>query len=168
MDLEITRANRMTHPDSHWLELKVPPPLVALLAALGMWGLAALRPGPAAVPAWRIYPALALALVGGAFDLAGLLSFRRARTTVLPWQPEKTQALVQSGVYRLTRNPMYVGLLWELTAWALYLFSPWTLVGPLAFMAYLGRFQIRSEERVLGERFGPEYRAYQARVRRWL
>ena len=157
----------MTPSGRHWLELKVPPPVLALLVALAMLGLATLPPHPAP-PAWRIYAALALALVGGAFDLAGLLSFRRARTTILPWQPEKTQVLVQSGVYRLTRNPMYVGLLWELVAWATYLFSPWPLLGPLAFMAYISRFQIRPEERVLMERFGPEYRAYQARVRRWL
>jgi len=158
----------MTHPGEHWLELKVPPPVVALVAALGMWGFTSLGPLHPSPPAWRIYVALALALVGGAFDLAGLFSIRKARTTILPWQPEKTQALVQSGVYRLSRNPMYVGLLWELVAWATYLFSPWALLGPLAFFGYIGRFQIKPEERVLLELFGPEYRPYQARVRRWL
>ena len=158
----------MTPPSKHWLELKVPPPLVALLIALAVWGLAVLLPGHLAPPAVRVYAALALALVGGAFDLAGLLSFQRAKTTILPWRPEQTQALVQSGVYRITRNPMYVGLLWELAAWAAYLYSPWALLGPLAFMGYISRFQIRPEERVLLGLFGPEYHAYQARVRRWL
>ena len=150
------------------LELKIPPPVVALLMALGMWGIARY------VPAWeapdRVRQALAIALaaIGAGFDLAGLVAFRRARTTINPMKPRSASSLVDSGVYRVTRNPMYVGLVFFLCAWAAYLWSPWALLGPVAFAAYISRFQIAPEERALSTLFGAEYSAYMARVRRWL
>ena len=63
---------------------------------------------------------------------------------------------------------MYVGLLFILVSWAVFLSSAWALLGPLAFYLYIARFQIAPEERVLSELFGDEYLAYKARVRRWL
>jgi protein-S-isoprenylcysteine O-methyltransferase Ste14 len=102
------------------------------------------------------------------FSLAGIVSFRRARTTVNPMKPEAATSLVSSGIYRITRNPMYVGLLFVLVAWAAGLSSAWSMLEPLAFFLYIGRFQITPEERVLSQLFGAEYSAYKARVRRWL
>jgi protein-S-isoprenylcysteine O-methyltransferase Ste14 len=84
------------------------------------------------------------------------------------WSSDKTSSLVTSGVYRFSRNPMYVGMLLILTAWAVFLAVPLTLLGPLAFFLYLKRFQIEPEERVMGEIFGAEFSAYRAQVRRWL
>jgi protein-S-isoprenylcysteine O-methyltransferase Ste14 len=112
--------------------------------------------------------AAAIALAGIAFSAAGVLAFRRARTTVNPTRPEEATQLVRSGVYRITRNPMYVGLACLLVAWAVFLSSPWALLGPLAFVLYIGRFQIAPEERALAKLFGSDYSAYQAEVRRWL
>jgi protein-S-isoprenylcysteine O-methyltransferase Ste14 len=63
---------------------------------------------------------------------------------------------------------MYVGLLFVLVGWAVFLSSPLALVGPLAFFLYIGRFQIAPEERVLSKLFGNEYANYRAKVRRWL
>ncbi len=121
------------------------------------------------VPAFvRLTLAIALAAIGAGFDVSGLVAFRRARTTVNPMKPGSASSLVHSGVYRVTRNPMYVGLVFLLLGWAAYLWSPWVLFGPLAFAAYINRFQIAPEERALAALFGEEYRAYQARVRRWL
>lgn len=150
------------------LELKIPPPVVAALAAAGMWGLAALAPLLAVPGGLRVTAALLIALVGASFDLAGLIAFRRAKTTVNPMRPEASVALVSGGVYRLTRNPMYVGMALILLAWAVYLSSAWALLGPLAFALYITRFQIQPEERVLAARFGSRYAAYQSAVRRWL
>ena len=149
------------------LELKVPPPAVALVAALAMWWVSrygVLEGGP---PSWRIGAALAFAAIGAAFDVAGIVAFGRAKTTVNPMKPEKSAALVCSGVYSITRNPMYVGMVFILLAWAAYLASPWALFGPLAFAAYITRFQIKPEERVLAGRFGDAFANYQTRVRRW-
>jgi protein-S-isoprenylcysteine O-methyltransferase Ste14 len=154
------------------LELLVPPPVVVLITAALMWTASFYVPAfdmpPASSTAVRLPTALAIALAGIAFDLAGLVSFRRARTTVNPMRPSASSALVTSGVYRLTRNPMYFGLLLLLTAWAVFLSSPWLLAGPLAFVLYMNRFQIGPEERALSARFADSYTAYRRRVRRWI
>jgi protein-S-isoprenylcysteine O-methyltransferase Ste14 len=149
------------------LEHKIPPPIVGLLIAAAMWGIAKSTAATLAVPD-PVFAAAVVALVGLAFDLAGILSFLRAKTTVNPLKPEKATALVTSGVYRLTRNPMYVGMLFLLIAWAIYLDSPWALLGPLAFVLYMNWFQIGPEEKALEELFGDKFSDYKRRVRRWL
>jgi protein-S-isoprenylcysteine O-methyltransferase Ste14 len=149
------------------LELKIPPPLVGALVAALMWGLASLPPALPLPSSVRLALAGVLAAVGVAFDLLGLVAFLRRRTTVNPLRPERASSLVTGGIYRVTRNPMYVGLAFLLTAWAVYLSSLWPFVGPVLFVVYITRFQIRPEERVLRQRFG-EYESYASRVRRWL
>ncbi|WP_291010978.1 isoprenylcysteine carboxylmethyltransferase family protein [Hydrogenophaga sp.] len=153
--------------NTHALDTRIPPPVVALIVALLMWNASAWWP-LLDLPAWRIPLALGLVAVGAAFDLSGLWAFHRARTTVNPMKPGKTSSLVSSGVYRISRNPMYVGLALFLCAGAVMLWSPLALLGPPVFVAYISRFQIAPEERVLRERFGEVYVDYCARVRRWL
>jgi len=150
------------------LELKVPPPVVAVLMAGAMWGISLAAP-LLQVPAFiRVAAAATIALAGGGFSLAGAISIRRAGTTVNSMKPETASSLICSGIYRVTRNPMYVGLLFVLVAWAILLSTVWALLGPLAFVLYLNRFQIAPEERALSALFGAGYSAYKSRVRRWL
>ena len=150
------------------LELKIPPPAIAALSAAVMWGISLITP-LLDVPLYtRVFAAVVLAVTGGGFSLAGVIAFRRAKTTVNPLKPETATSLVSTGIYSVTRNPMYVGLLFILIAWATYLSSAWALLGPLGFMLYINRFQIAPEERVLSTLFGSEYTAYQSRVPRWL
>ena len=151
-----------------WLELKIPPPVVTALCALAMWGVSLHTPLVAAGEPARLCAALLIALAGFGFLVAGVVSFRLAKTTVNPLKPETATALVRSGVYRITRNPMYVGFALLLVAWAVYLASLWTLLGPLVQMAYITRFQILPEERALTLLFGAEFTAYRETVRRWL
>ena len=153
---------------SRALELKVPPPLVAVLVALTMWGASGFSGSVAALERFRLPLAIACAVVGAGFDVSGLLAFRRAKTTINPMRPRSTSAIVDYGIFRVTRNPMYVGLLFLLIGWAVYLGTWWPLLGPLAFAAYIGHFQIAPEERILTELFGARYLAYKARVRRWI
>ncbi len=150
------------------LENKVPPPLVALVFG-GLMGGASLGL-PGLELAWGTRLLLALPLIGAGllFVLAGGISFRRARTTVNPLKPEAASALVTSGIYRFTRNPMYVGFALWLLAWGLYLASPLVLLGVLGFVLYMNRLQIAPEERALGRLFGADFAAYRQRVRRWL
>ena len=82
--------------------------------------------------------------------------------------PEKSSALVCTGIYKYSRNPMYLGMALLLLAWAIYLASAWALLGVLAYVLYITRFQIIPEERVMEKLFGQEYLAYKAKVRRWL
>lgn len=151
----------------HALDTRIPPPVVGLSVALLMWALN--RGWPVDVESvWQLPLALLLVAVGAGLDLAGLWAFRRARTTINPLRPQRTSALVSGGVYRLTRNPMYLGMLSLLLAWGVYLGQPWAFLGPVGFVAYITRFQIVPEERAIRARFGPEFDAYCARVRRWL
>ncbi|MCW0232664.1 MAG: isoprenylcysteine carboxylmethyltransferase family protein [Ferrovibrio sp.] len=150
------------------LELRVPPPAVVLIVATAMWGISVLAPQVALPAEERIAAAILIAAVAAGFGLTGNLAFRRVKTTVNPLHPERASTLVQSGVYRITRNPMYLALLLFLLAWAVFLSNAWTLPGPLAFLLYITRFQIVPEERALSARFGAAYTAYCTRVRRWL
>jgi protein-S-isoprenylcysteine O-methyltransferase Ste14 len=98
----------------------------------------------------------------------GMLAFRRAKTTINPVKIGAASSIVTGGVYRYTRNPMYVGLTLMLLGLAVHIAVPFVLVGPVIFVFYITRFQIIPEERVLTSKFGEEYRKYQERVRRWL
>jgi len=151
-----------------FLELRVPPPVVGLIIAAGMWAVAQFPP-PVPMPRLVQLPVAALLLAAGvAVALGGVVSFRRARTTVNPLKPETTAALVVSGVYSFTRHPMYLGMVSVLLAWAVFLASPWSLAGPVLFALYITRFQIVPEERVLSGLFGESFAAYTRQVRRWL
>lgn len=150
------------------LELKIPPPAVALLIASIMWGISLVTPLLDLSTFLRVTTSVTIALAGLGVGLAGIIAFRRARTTVNPMKPENTSSLVCSGIYKATRNPMYVGVLFVLIAWAVFLSSVWALLGPVAFVLYITRFQIEPEERVLLRMFPVDYAAYKARVRRWL
>lgn len=150
------------------LELKVPPPLVALTCAALMYAVAQLAPG------WRwSWPHGAIlgagvALLGAALDALGVIAFLRARTTVNPLKPSRTSTIVRGGIYRHTRNPMYLGMLLFLLGFALYLAHPLAFLLLPVFVAYLTRYQIMPEERFLAAKFGAEYAAYASRVRRWI
>jgi protein-S-isoprenylcysteine O-methyltransferase Ste14 len=150
------------------LDHKVPPPIVGALVAAAMWFLSRFEPQLPLPQTAKLALVALLATSGIAFDLLGLVAFRRSRTTVNPLTPGKTSALVTGGVYKITRNPMYVGMTLLLTAWAVHLSGLWPFVGPVLFVRYISRFQIQPEERVLGDLFGREYADYAARVRRWL
>ena len=104
------------------LELKIPPPLVAAVVAGAMVAAALWLPPVLEVPyGVRLGGALVLAGAGACFDLAGLRAFRKAHTTINPLRPDRAAAVVTTGVYRVTRNPMYLGLVLILLGLALYL-----------------------------------------------
>jgi len=151
-----------------FLETRVPPPVVFGAAAALMLGLARIVPGWTFDLSGVDALAVGLALLGGASGVAGVLAFRRASTTVDPTRPDTASSLVVSGIYRWTRNPMYLGLALLLVAWALRLANAATLVGPLLFCMWMTRFQIRPEERALQEKFGEAWEAYRRRTRRWI
>src|SRR5699024_7610486 len=109
-----------------------------------------------------------LGLLGAVCGSLGVYGFRHAQTTLDPRQPRQAAKLVTTGVYRYSRNPMYLGLLLWLLAYALWLQAPFALIGPALFMAYITVFQIKPEEAALAAMFGDAYHAYTRRTRRWL
>ena len=151
-----------------WLELKIPPPVVALLCAMGMVGLPDMCGLEAfAVPFQGWVAGLVIAF-GLSFDLLGLLEFRRHSTTVNPLTPNKSSQVVSSGIYRHTRNPMYLGMAIVLVGVTIWSGSPLGLLMVLAFALYITRFQIEPEERILEAKFGEAFLDYKSTVKRWI
>lgn len=147
---------------------RIPPVALALVVALAMW--AASRRWPqfaVALPAATVVAA-ALAVVGAGVALAGVTAFRAAGTTVNPLTPGGASAVVRRGVYRFSRNPMYVGLVAGLLGWGVYLSHALALAGVPVLAWWLDRFQIVAEEQALRARFGAEYNEYCRKVRRWV
>ena len=152
----------------HDLELKIPPLVTGFVIVIRMW-----------LVSWSL-PAFALTFaplraVAAGFGLAGLvitglavLSFRKAHTTLNPMKPSSSSSLVTSGIYRFTRNPMYLGFFLALIGWALYQSNVLAFLFLPAFIFYMNRFQIEPEERALTALFGQEFVEYASRVRRWL
>jgi protein-S-isoprenylcysteine O-methyltransferase Ste14 len=150
------------------LEHRIPPPFVVLIIGGAMWLIARMT-SPFALPSGlRLGLVVSLIGFGLAMGGAGFRAFARARTTIDPVNLESASALVTTGIFRLSRNPMYVGFAALLTAWAIWLQAPLALTGVLAFMAFTWRYQILPEERVLSTKFGSPYEDYRNRVRRWL
>jgi protein-S-isoprenylcysteine O-methyltransferase Ste14 len=150
------------------LNNKIPPPIVCLIVAIAMWVSAWSSPVIDFGHTLRMTLAILFGVFGLVMALLGFEAFGEAKTTVNPVKIDAASSLVMTGVYRYTRNPMYVGLASLLVAWAIYLAAPLTLLGPLAFVLYITRFQIMPEERALSRIFGRPYDDYRARVRRWL
>lgn len=135
--------------------------------------------GVAVLVAWRT-PSLLLpvpgakalsittAVTGLGVCLLAAGQFRGARTTVDPRVPQTSSTLVTSGLYRYSRNPMYLGFALCLLALGLWLSHALALALVPAFVAYLGRFQVTPEERLLSARFGTAFDEYCRRVRRWI
>jgi protein-S-isoprenylcysteine O-methyltransferase Ste14 len=150
------------------LELRVPPPVVMAVFALFMWLVAIPFPAldldlPARSEAGALFLAIALGI-----GAAALLEFRRAKTTIHPLKPEASTALVTGGIYRWTRNPMYLAMLLILIGWAYIVSNLAALVMLPLFVSTLNRLQIEPEERALHARFGAEFDNYRRKVRRWL
>ena len=150
------------------LELKVPPPIVLLVTAVLMWLISRSLPFFAFIFPARNGFAVGLGTVGFLTGICGVLTFRRAKTTVNPTKPQSSSSLVSWGIYRITRNPMYLGGLLMLLGWAIYLSKPIAFLFLPAYILYINAFQIVPEERVLTTLFGPDFLAYKSRARRWL
>lgn len=149
-------------------KLKIPPPVYAISLGLLMWLLNHFIPITDWIsPSWNI-AGLVLMAVAFSFDLWSLLLFVRSQTTANPMKPERSSKIVTSGLYRFSRNPMYVGLLTVLLGYAIWLggITPFLML-PL-FMLLITKQQIIPEEEILEKKFGQEYLDYKARVRRWL
>ena len=112
--------------------------------------------------------AILIAISGFALATISMLEFRRASTTIDPFHPEEASSLVDSGVFRFSRNPMYVGLLLVLIGWSVWLGSYYNLVVLAMFVSYITAFQIKPEEAAMKSLFGEEYDQYRSKVRRWI
>jgi len=150
------------------LDAKLPPPVVMLLCGAAVWAAAHAWPALAIALPWRGPLGTGVFALGLAIEVAAAARFFLARTTVNPMSPQKASTLVIGGLNRFSRNPMYVGQALLLVGWALWLAHALAPLGAIVYVLWITRFQILPEERALAARFGADYAAYRARVRRWL
>ncbi len=145
---------------------RVLPPIWLFLAILASYGLNRWLPITRLVPGPWNYAGIAVILLGGTLSIPSAMSFKRAGTPVVPFSP--STRLVTSGWYRVTRNPMYLGMVIVFAGVAVLAGSLGAFLPLPALIAILDLRFIRGEERFLEEIFADEYRQYRARVRRWL
>lgn len=152
----------------HVLELKIPPGVLVAFTGAFMWLASVAAPTAAFVIPSRSLGAALMMFMGVIISGMGFARFRRAKTTVNPMKPGSASVLVEGGIYRLTRNPMYLGFLVMLLGWSIFLSNIVAFLLLPAFIFYMNRFQIEPEEKALGALFGKSFLAYKTRVRRWL
>lgn len=150
------------------LDNLIPPPIMTVATGVAMAALSQVIPVAPLPLALRLGGLVAAFVLAGRFGGPAIGAFIAAKTTINPVAIDQASTLVTSGIYAHSRNPMYVALTALLAALVFALGNGWLILGPLAFALYTARFQIRPEERAMAARFGADYAAYKARVRRWL
>ena len=150
------------------LSLKIPPPVQAIIFGVLMWVVARQVTGGQIQFELQLPVAILIAVAGVALVVTSMLKFRRASTTIDPFHPEEASNLVDSGVFRFSRNPMYVSLLLVLIGWFIWLGSLYNLAVLALFVSYITVFQIKPEEAAMKSLFGEKYDQYRSKVRRWI
>ncbi len=152
------------------LELKIPPVLIFLVSVVGIYNAPAQIEAYTFVQGFTAFIGFGIFVLGVLIGLIGVITFKRAKTTVNPVSVEKASSLVTHGIFRATRNPMYLGMALGIIGVSVYLQS--NIIMSLFFLffyiSYMTRFQIVPEERVLTELFGDTYTTYLESTRRWL
>lgn len=147
---------------------KIPPPLWFILTGALMWLVDGQTPGFKFAFPYLVESRNIVVLTGVAFVLIAIIQFAKLKTTISPLDPSISTSLSTGGVYRITRNPMYLGLAIILLGWGIHLGNPVNLLCIAAFMFVITKWQIKSEEKALRDLFGEEYEAYCRKVRRWI
>jgi protein-S-isoprenylcysteine O-methyltransferase Ste14 len=156
-------AKEQDHPN---ISPIVHPPLVAVFFIVLAYFLGRFVPLPFAIPPALQYVGLALTFVGFLLGIGAFIEFRKARTTLNPHGSAKQ--LVTAGIYRYTRNPIYLGFLLMVIGFPLNSGVIWGLVLAPFYMMTMSRLVIEKEEAYLERKFGKTYVSYTSRVRRWL
>jgi protein-S-isoprenylcysteine O-methyltransferase Ste14 len=148
------------------LEKKIPPPIVlALFAALAyvssLSGSHLVIQGQAILALLLLIAALVIIIIAN-------IQFKRASTTISPMKPETTSTLVSNGIFKYSRNPMYLAMALALGSFCLYLGSWFGFLAVPAFIQYINRFQIIPEEESMQTLFGQAFTDYCKSVRRWV
>lgn len=150
------------------LDNRIPPPVLFLVTALAMGAASAMLPPSGLGGPWTSALGVGLALLAALTGPPAIFRFRRVGTTINPVEISRASTLVTDGVYRWSRNPMYVSMAALLGAIAAFTAQLWLITGVVAFVLFITRFQILPEEKVMRLRFGAPYEAYCRQVRRWL
>ncbi len=150
------------------MNLKVPPAVQFAFFAFSMWLIDRWLPADHIEFSYQHFLSWVLFFIAVAIGIMAIYSFKRAQTTIDPTQPDKASSLVIVGLYRYTRNPMYLAMLLVLVSFVLRLGNLYTLTMAVAYVIFITEFQIKPEEKALLALFGDQYESYKTKVRRWI
>ena len=145
------------------LDTKIPPPIVTviILSIIYLFDLNEYNLNTDIISIITLF-------IGLIFIISAVIQFINRKTTVNPTKPHKTSTLVITGTYKITRNPMYLGMLLIIISFALYKASIISLILIPLFIFYINKFQIEPEEFEMRKKFGKEYEDYCKKVDRWI
>lgn len=146
--------------------IKVPPPIIYLAFFLGGMFLESIAPLPLLASQIANIIGAAFALVSLIFIIPAIQAFRMARTTIMP--NRSVSSLITTGIFKITRNPLYLSLLLLYCGVSIFLNAWWPIILTPFLVAVIDRYIIAREEAYLTRRFGEAYQEYRKRVRRWL
>jgi len=150
------------------MNLKIPPALQTAIFAALMWimkkatAITHFEFGQQKIVSWVIFG------IGVSIGILAVYTFKKAKTTTNPLDPGKASKLVIVSIYKVSRNPMYLGMLFILIAFAIRLGNLFTFFVPILYVWYITTFQIKPEEKALTKLFKDNYIDYYRRVRRWV
>ncbi len=151
------------------MHLKIPPAIIAILTLITMVIITKTLPQFSFSLPYKLLVAIVVATTGISIAASGVAAFRKLQTTVNPTKPGTASTLAVDGIYKWSRNPMYLGIVLFLIACGIYSANLMALVVmPFAFLVYMTVYQIKPEEDALTLIFGHDFVQYKARVRRWL
>ena len=107
-------------------------------------------------------------LIGILILINPIFKFIKSKTTIDPIKFKKVNKLIISGIYKYSRNPMYLGLLMIVISTSIFFLNIFSITTPFLFYCWINRFQIKKEEIFLTEKFGEEYMSYKIKTRRWI
>ena len=147
---------------------KIPPPVLLLVTGAMMWFVAHSSFAVSFSVPYPLFVAIGVASIGVAIDIFAIREFRSVKTTVNPLRPENASTLVRGGIFNKSRNPMYLGMLFLLSGWAIWLGSASNIVVIVLFVPLITQLQIKPEEAALRTLFGQDYVDYCEQVGRWV
>ena len=145
---------------------KIPPPLVVLILVISTF-FSSKKIDLIQIP-FQTSIAIFILSVGILILINPVLKFIKSKTTINPIKFKKVNKLVTSGIYRYSRNPMYLGMLMIVVSSSIFYLNIYSILTPLFFYLWINIFQIKREEVFLTEKFGEDYLSYKKKTRRWI
>ena len=146
--------------------IKIPPPLIVLTLIISIY-FSSKRIDLINIP-FQLEISFFILSLGILVFINPVLKFIKSKTTINPIQFEETNRLVTSGIFKYSRNPMYLGMLMIIISTSIFYLNIYSILTPFLFVFWINKFQIKREEIFLTEKFGKEYLSYKNKTRRWL
>ena len=146
--------------------LKIPPPLLVLILVVSNY-FSSKKIGLILISNQKLISFI-IFLIGVIILINPIVKFIKSKTTIDPIKFKKVNKLITSGIYKYSRNPMYLGLLMIVISTSILYLNIFSIATPMLFYFWINRFQIKREEIFLTEKFGKEYLLYKAKTRRWI